>query len=130
MPVPAIFYSYCCKSPVKSTNQVGRFYHMTFQNAPQWSQGTRLKCHIIAIGKRNHQVCLHLLLAKQAIFASNQICRNRHIKSPGKSPALQCKSEKNEKLELTCLTNTLTWSLKYFLLSWYFLLASHIRTKD
>ena len=35
VPVPAIFYGHYCESPVKSTNQVGRFYHMTFQNAPR-----------------------------------------------------------------------------------------------
>ena len=39
--VPAIFYVYCCESPVKSTHQVGRFYHMSFQN-----------CHIAAIGEK------------------------------------------------------------------------------
>ena len=27
VPVPAIFYARRCKSPLKSTNQVGRFYH-------------------------------------------------------------------------------------------------------
>ena len=43
-----------CKSPVKSTHQVGRFYHMTFQNAPRWSLETRLKCHIAAIGSENY----------------------------------------------------------------------------
>ena len=32
VPVPAIFYTHCCESLLKSTNQVGRFYHMTFQN--------------------------------------------------------------------------------------------------
>ena len=52
MPVPAIFYAHCCESPVKLTNQVGRFYHITFQNVPRWSQGTRLKCHIAAIGEK------------------------------------------------------------------------------
>ena len=46
MPVLAIFYVYCCESPVKLTHQVGRFYHMSFQN-----------CHIAAIGEKNRQVC-------------------------------------------------------------------------
>ena len=32
MPVPAIFYAHRCESPLKSTNQVGQFYNMTFQN--------------------------------------------------------------------------------------------------
>ena len=39
--VPAIFYVYCCESPVKPTHQVGRFYHISFQN-----------CHIAAIGEK------------------------------------------------------------------------------
>ena len=43
-PVPAIFYAYRCESLVKSTNQVGRFSHMNFLNAPRWSPGTKLKC--------------------------------------------------------------------------------------
>ena len=34
LPVHATFYAHRCKLPVKSTNQVGRIYHMTFQNAP------------------------------------------------------------------------------------------------
>ena len=46
VPIPAIFYVYCCKSPVKLTHQVGRFYHMSFQN-----------CHIAAIGEKYRQVC-------------------------------------------------------------------------
>ena len=41
-----IFYVYCCQSPVKPTHQVGRFYHISFQN-----------CHIAAIGEKNRQVC-------------------------------------------------------------------------
>ena len=67
VPVPAIFYAQRCESPVKSTNQVGRFYHMTLvQNAPRWSLGTRLKCHIVAIGEKNRQVCPHQSVAKIA----------------------------------------------------------------
>ena len=27
VPIPAIFYAHRCESPVKSTNQVRRFYH-------------------------------------------------------------------------------------------------------
>ena len=52
-----IFYVYCCESPVKLTHQVGRFYHMSFQN-----------CHIAAIGEKNRQVCPHQSVAK---FACN-----------------------------------------------------------
>ena len=47
------FYGHCCESPVKPTHQVGRFYHMTFQN-----------CHIAAIGEKNRQVCPHQSVAK------------------------------------------------------------------
>ena len=72
VPVPAIFYVYCCESPVKPTHQVGRFYHMSFQN-----------CHIATIGEKNRQVCPH------AIFAGDQIRRDRRIKSPGVSLALK-----------------------------------------
>ena len=32
VPIPAIFYAHRRESPVKSANQVGRFYHMIFQN--------------------------------------------------------------------------------------------------
>ena len=46
-----LFYAHRCESSVKSTNQVGRFYYMTFQNAPRLSPGTRLKYHIVAIDK-------------------------------------------------------------------------------
>ena len=52
--------------------QVGRFHHMTFQN-----------CHIATIGEKNRQVCPH-----QSIFAGDQIRRDRRIKSPGVSLAL------------------------------------------
>ena len=51
-PFPRFSMLHRCESPVKSTNQVGRFYHMTFQNAPRWSPGTKLKCHIAAIGEK------------------------------------------------------------------------------
>ena len=63
VPVPAIFYAHHCESPVKSTNQVRRFYHMTSQNAPRWSPGTRFKCHIAAISEKNRQVCPHQSVA-------------------------------------------------------------------
>ena len=74
MPVPAIFYAHRCELPVKSNNQVGGFYHMTFQNAPRWIPGTRLKCHIAAIGEKNRQVCPHQSVAK---IAGDQIRRDR-----------------------------------------------------
>ena len=45
----------CCESPVKPTHQVGRFYHMSFQN-----------CHIAAIGEKNGQVCPHQSVVKIA----------------------------------------------------------------
>ena len=32
LPVPAIFFPFHRELPVKLTNQVGRYYHMTFQN--------------------------------------------------------------------------------------------------
>ena len=52
---------------IAQPNQVGRFYNMTFQNAPRWSPGTRLKCQIAAIGKKkNRQVCPHQSVAKIA----------------------------------------------------------------
>ena len=55
MPVPAILYVYCCESPAKPTHQVGRFYHLSFQN-----------CYIAAIGEKNRQVCPHQSVAKIA----------------------------------------------------------------
>ena len=66
VPVPAIFYAHRCESPAKSTTQVGRLYHMTFQNTPRWSPGTSLKCHIVVIGEKNRQVCPHQSVAKIA----------------------------------------------------------------
>ena len=42
---------------------------MSFQN-----------CHIAAIGEKNRQVCPYQSVAK---IASDQICRDRRIKSPG-----------------------------------------------
>ena len=32
VPVPAILSPHRCELPIKSTNQVGRFYHMAFHN--------------------------------------------------------------------------------------------------
>ena len=70
-----IFYAHRCKSPVKSTNQVGRFYHMTFQNAPRWSLETRLKCHIAAIGKE-HCSQLFVVLSPPPAPGYHQRARN------------------------------------------------------
>ena len=55
MPIPAIFYVYCCESPVKPTHQVGRLYLVSFQN-----------CYIAAIGEKNREVCPHQSVAKIA----------------------------------------------------------------
>ena len=78
MPVPAIFYGQCCESSVNPTHQVGRFYHMTFQN-----------CHIAAIGEKIARcVLINRWRKSLAIFAGDQIRRDRRIKSPGVSLAL------------------------------------------
>ena len=73
MPVPAIFYAHRCESPPRSTNQVGRFYHMTFQNGghdrgkwPGRSLGMKLKCQIATVGVKNRPVCPHQSMAKLA----------------------------------------------------------------
>ena len=55
-------------SIVKPTHQVGRFYHMNFQN-----------CHIAAISEKNLQVCPHQSVAQ---IACDQIRCDRRIKSP------------------------------------------------
>ena len=34
VPVPAIFYAHHCESPVKSTHEVGQFYHNVFSKLP------------------------------------------------------------------------------------------------
>ena len=85
MPVPAIFYAHRCESPLKSTNQVGRFYHMTFQNGghdrgkwPGRSLGMKLKCQIAAIGVKNRPVCPHQLMAK---FARDFRWRSNSLRS-------------------------------------------------
>ena len=72
-PLPRFFYAHRCESPLKSTNQVGRFYHMTFQNGghergkwPGRSLGMKLKCQIAAIGVKNRPVCPHQSMAKFA----------------------------------------------------------------
>ena len=71
VPVPAIFYAHRYESPVGSTNQVGRIYHVTFQNAPRWSLGTRLKCHIAGIGEKIRHVCPRQSVAKIACWRLN-----------------------------------------------------------
>ena len=73
---------------LKSTNQVWRFHHITFQNAPRWSPGTRLECHIAAIGEKIAR-CVHINRWRKslAIFVGDQIRRDGRIKSPGVSPA-------------------------------------------
>ena len=85
VPVPAIFYAHRCLSPPKSTNQVGRFYHMTFQNGghdrgkwPGRSLGMKLKCQIAAIGVKNRPVCPHQLMAK---FARDFRWRSNSLRS-------------------------------------------------
>ena len=79
-----------CESPPKSTNQVGRCYHMTFQNGghdrgkwPGRSLGMRLKCQIAAIVKnqsivKNRPVCPHQLMAK---FARDFRWRSNSLRS-------------------------------------------------
>ena len=61
-------------SPVKSIDQVGSFYHMTFQNAPRWSPGTKLTCHMTAIGG-NIAKCVRFNRWRKslAIFVGDQI---------------------------------------------------------
>ena len=78
VPVPAILYVCCCESPVKPTHQVGRFYHMSFQNS-----------HIAAIGEKIAR-CVRINRWRKSppIFAGDQIRRDRRIKSPGVSLAL------------------------------------------
>ena len=75
MPVPAIFYVHRCESPVKSINQVGRFYHMNNVEVP----------HRRDRSKKSPGVSASI---RVAIFAGHQIRRDRRIKSPGVSPAL------------------------------------------
>ena len=75
--------------PSLPTNQVGRFYHMTFQNAghergkwPGRGLGMKLNCQIAAIAKKIAQRP-HQSMAKLArVFAGGQIRRDRRIKSP------------------------------------------------
>ena len=57
----AFFYVYCCESSVNPTHQVGRFYHMSFQN-----------CHISAIGEKNRR-CVRINRQRKSLaikFAS------------------------------------------------------------
>ena len=84
VPIPAIFYTYRCESPVKSTDKVGWFCHVPFQNTPRWNPGTRSKCHVAANGEKTRRVCQHQSVEK---IACDQIRRYRRIKSPGVSPA-------------------------------------------
>ena len=83
--VPAIFYAHRCESPLKSTNQVGRFYHMTFQNGghergkwPGRSLGMKLKCQIAEIGVKNRPVSPHQSMAK---FARDFRWRSNSLRS-------------------------------------------------
>ena len=54
-PVPSIFYGHCCESPVKSTHQVGRFYH-DFSKLLQRRDRRKI----------SRQVCLHQSVTKIA----------------------------------------------------------------
>ena len=85
MPVPAIFYAHGYKSPLKSTNQVGRFHHVTLQNGghegekwPGRSLGMKLKCQIAAIGVKNRPVCPHQSMVK---FARDFCWRSNSLQS-------------------------------------------------
>ena len=72
--VPAIFYAHRCELPVKSINQVGRFYHMNNAEVPSAKKIAR--CARINRWRKS-----------LAIFAGDQIRRDRRIKSPVVSPA-------------------------------------------
>ena len=69
MPAPAIFYVYCCDSPVKPTHQVGRFYQISdeFSKLPH-HRDRRKKSPGVS-----------------ASIGGDQIRRDRRIKSPGVS---------------------------------------------
>ena len=64
--VSPIFYGHYCESPVKPTHQVGRFYHMTFQNfhnaaiGEKKSPSVSASIKFTAIGVQNRQVCRRL----------------------------------------------------------------------
>ena len=84
VPVPAIFYAHRCESPLKSTNEVRRFYHMTFQNVGhergKWrgrSLGVKLKCQI-AICVKNRPVRPHQSMGK---FAHDFRWRSNSLRS-------------------------------------------------
>ena len=103
MPVPAIFYPHRRESPVKSTNQVGRFYHMIFQNGG-WQRhlepANKVEVPHRRDWRKNRQVCLHpvggenrvrfsMAIKFAAIGESNrQVCRRLYAhrrESPVKS---------------------------------------------
>ena len=58
-----------------------------FLNAARWRLGTRKQGRARAIGEKNRQVCLQQKLL--AIFAGDEIRRDRRIKSPSVSWALE-----------------------------------------
>ena len=59
VPVSEIFYTHRCESPAKkSTNQVRRVYHRSFQNTPAPQNA--------AIGEKNRQVCPNQSVVKIA----------------------------------------------------------------
>ena len=63
---------------MNSTNHVGQFYHLTFQNS-----------HIASIREKIAKfVRINRGRKSLAIFAGDQILRDRRIKSPGVSPPL------------------------------------------
>ena len=79
-----VLYAHRCKSPVKSNNQVGRFYHMTFRQYLESENNAEV------IGQKVAK-CVRIKRWRKSlvIFAGDQIRRDQRIKSPSASPALR-----------------------------------------
>ena len=80
VPVPAVFYTHRCESPVKSTHQVGRFYHMTFQIALSMESGNKVEVPHRRDRRKQiarRRVCINRWGKSLAIIAGDQIGRDR-----------------------------------------------------
>ena len=74
--------------PIRLGDFITRLFKMT-DSSGTWSLGTRLKCHIAAIGEKIAKCVRNNWWRKSlAIFAADPIRRDRRIKSPSVSSAL------------------------------------------
>ena len=100
MPVPAIFYTYRCELPVKSINQVGRFYHMNDVEVPH-RRDRRIKSSGVSPALGDHAIFRKI---QQDTCFINQHIDNKmqfYCKKIGDSPNLLHFTSRHTKLRLS-----------------------------